>query len=138
MGFFDLQVNGYAGFDFKRRTMTLANSGLPYPIRCSGDGVTQIELPGVPLGAFAGSTYDELSFDLAAGDVFVFCSDGVSEANDALGREFGAERLLEVVSKVRGKTAREIVDAIFDAVHEFRGDTPPNDDMTAVTLKVTG
>ncbi len=80
-------------------------------IRCSGDGVTQIELPGVPLGAFAGSTYDELSFDLAAGEVFVFCSDGVSEANDALGREFGAERLLEVVSKVRGKTAREIVDA---------------------------
>jgi sigma-B regulation protein RsbU (phosphoserine phosphatase) len=128
----------YAVFDFKRRTVTLANSGLPYPIRCSGDSVSQIVLPGVPLGSFAGSTYDELSFDLAPGDVFVFCSDGVSEANDALGREFGAERLLEVVGKVRGKTAREIVDAIFDAVHEFRGETPPNDDMTAVTLKVTG
>ena len=55
----------YALFDFKRRTVTLANSGLPYPIRCSGDTVSQIELPGVPLGAFAGSTYDELSFDLA-------------------------------------------------------------------------
>jgi sigma-B regulation protein RsbU (phosphoserine phosphatase) len=128
----------YAVFDFKRRTVMLANSGLPYPIRCSGDSVSQIVLPGVPLGSFAGSTYDEVSFDLAPGDVFVFCSDGVSEANDALGREFGAERLLEVVSKVRGKTAREIVDAIFDAVHEFRGETPPNDDMTAVTLKVTG
>lgn len=128
----------YAVFEFKRRTVTLANSGLPYPIRCSGDSVSQIVLPGVPLGSFAGSTYDEVSFDLAPGDVFVFCSDGVSEANDALGREFGSERLLEVVSKVRGKTAREIVDAIFDAVHEFRGETPPNDDMTAVTLKVTG
>jgi len=128
----------YAVFDFKRRTVTLANSGLPYPIRCSGDSVSQIVLPGVPLGSFAGSTYDELSYDLAPGDVFVFCSDGVSEANDALGREFGADRLLEVVSKVRGKAAREIVDAIFDAVHEFRGETPPNDDMTAVTLKVTG
>jgi sigma-B regulation protein RsbU (phosphoserine phosphatase) len=128
----------YALFEFKRRTVTLANSGLPYPIRCSGDSVSQIVLPGVPLGSFAGSTYDEVSFDLAPGDVFVFCSDGVSEANDALGREFGAERLLEVVGKVRGKTAREIVDAIFDAVHEFRGETPPNDDMTAVTLKVTG
>src|ERR1700694_3832230 len=79
----------YAVFDFKRRTVTLANSGLPYPIRCSGDSVSQIVLPGVPLGSCAGSTYDELSFDLAPGDVFVFCSDGVSEANDALGREFG-------------------------------------------------
>jgi phosphoserine phosphatase RsbU/P len=128
----------YAVFDLKRRTVTLANSGLPYPIRCSGDSVAQIELPGVPLGSFAGSSYDEVSFDLAPGDLFVFCTDGVFEANDALGREFGAERLLEVVTSVRAGSTREIVDAIFGAVQEFRGDTPPNDDMTAVALKVTG
>jgi sigma-B regulation protein RsbU (phosphoserine phosphatase) len=126
----------YALFDFKRRTLTLANSGLPYPIRCSGDSVSQIELPGVPLGSFAGSSYDELSFDLSTGDVFVFCTDGVFEANDALGREFGAERLLEVVNEVRSRPAREIVDTIFAAVETFRGDTPPNDDMTAVALRV--
>jgi len=127
----------YAVFDFKRRNVTMANSGLPYPIRCSGESVGQIELPGVPLGSFAGTTYDELSFDLACGDVFVFCSDGVSEANDALGREFGAERLIEVVRGARQTTARELVDAIFAAVQEFRGDTPPNDDMTAVALRIT-
>ncbi len=103
----------YALFEFKRRMLTLANSGLPYPIRCSGDTVAQIVLPGVPLGSFAGSTYDELSFDLAPGDVFVFCTDGVFEANDALGREFGADRLLEVVRAERQKPARELVDAIF-------------------------
>jgi phosphoserine phosphatase RsbU/P len=128
----------YALFDLKRRVVTLANSGLPYPIRCSGDTVSQIELPGVPLGSFAGSTYDEISFDLTAGDLFIFCSDGVFEGNDALGREFGAERLLKVVAETRTKTAREIVDAIFGAVEEFRGHTPPNDDMTAVALRVTG
>jgi sigma-B regulation protein RsbU (phosphoserine phosphatase) len=127
----------YAVFDFKRRTVILANSGLPYPVRCSGDSVSQIELPGVPLGSFAGSTYDELSFDLNVGDLFVFCTDGVSEANDALGREFGAERLLEVVRGVRSRPAREIVDAIFAAVLEFRADTPPNDDMTAVAIRIT-
>jgi sigma-B regulation protein RsbU (phosphoserine phosphatase) len=127
----------YASFDFKRRTVVLANSGVPYPIRCSGSTVSQIELPGVPLGAFAGSTYDEITYDLAQGDVFVFCSDGVFEANDALGREFGTERLIEVVTAMRQKPARELVDAIFTAVQEFRGDTPPNDDMTAVALKIT-
>jgi sigma-B regulation protein RsbU (phosphoserine phosphatase) len=126
----------YAVFDFKRRTMTLANSGLPYPIRCSEGRAEQIALPGVPLGSFAGSTYDELSFDLARDDVFVFCTDGVFEANDALGREFGAERLLQVVNETRTKTAREIVDAIFAAVQDFRRETPPNDDMTAVALKL--
>jgi sigma-B regulation protein RsbU (phosphoserine phosphatase) len=127
----------YALFDFKRRTLMLANSGLPYPIRCSGENVSQIELPGLPLGAFAGSSYEELSFDLARNDAYVFCSDGVFEANDALGQEFGAERLLQVVSEVRDKSARELVDAIFAAVQAFRGDTPPNDDMTAVALKIT-
>jgi sigma-B regulation protein RsbU (phosphoserine phosphatase) len=127
----------YAVFDFKRRTVLMANSGLPYPIRCSGNVVSQIELPGVPLGSFAGSSYDELAFELAPGDVYVFFSDGVSEANDALGREFGYARLLAVVDRTRHRPAREIVDAIFADVQEFRGDTPPNDDMTAVALKIT-
>jgi phosphoserine phosphatase RsbU/P len=129
----------YAVFDLKRRTVTLANSGLPYPIRydAATKRATQIELPGVPLGSFAGSTYDEATLDLAAGDAYVFCSDGVFEANDGLGREFGAERLIQVVEKSSDQSARAIVDAIFAAVWSFRGDTPPNDDMTAVALKIT-
>jgi len=127
----------YAVFDLKRRSVTMSNSGLPYPIRCSGDTIEQLDLPGVPLGSFAGSTYDEVTYDLAAGDAFVFCSDGVFEANDALGREFGASRLLDVVRRERSGTSRQIVDSIFAAVQDFRGDTLPNDDMTAVALRVT-
>lgn len=137
----------YAVFDLKRRKVTLANSGLPYPIRSTragrerGDppaGLAQIELAGVPLGAFAGSSYDELTFDLAQGDAFVFCTDGIFDASDALGREFGAARLLRVVDDLREASARELVDGIFAAVEDFRGETPPADDMTAVALKVTG
>ena len=127
----------YALFDFKRRSVTIANSGLPYPVRCRGDEVSQIVLPGIPLGAFAGSKYDELTFDLAAGDVFVFCSDGVFEANDAEGREFGAERLLKAVGDTRQKPAKDIVAAILAAVQEFRGGAPPNDDLTTLAVKIT-
>jgi sigma-B regulation protein RsbU (phosphoserine phosphatase) len=126
----------YALFDLKRRSVTLANSGLPYPIRCGGDEVSQILLPGVPLGSFAGSSYEEVTFDLAAGDMYVFCSDGVFEANDALGREFGAERLVEVVKQHCRASARDVVNAVFQAVEDFRGDTPANDDMTAVAVKI--
>ncbi len=127
----------YAVFDFKRRTVVLANSGLPYPVRCSGGVVARIELAGVPLGSFAASSYEEVSYDLAPGDVYVFCTDGIFEANDALGREFGAERLIEVVERTAQGSASAMVDAIFAAVQEFRGDTPPNDDMTAVVLRIT-
>jgi sigma-B regulation protein RsbU (phosphoserine phosphatase) len=128
----------YTIFDLKRRTMTLANSGLPYPIRCTVDGCAQIELPGVPLGSFNGSTYDEMTFSLQQGDVFVFCTDGVFEAMNGLGQEFTASRLLDVVGRSRELPSGKIVEAIFQAVAEWRGDTPPNDDMTAVAVRITG
>jgi sigma-B regulation protein RsbU (phosphoserine phosphatase) len=131
----------YAVFDFKRRTVVLANSGLPYPIRSvaptdAAERPAPIELPGVPLGSFAGSSYDEVTFDLATGDLFVFCTDGIFEAFDALGREFGAARLADVVEATRERSSREVVDAIFAAVQDFRGDVTPNDDMTAVAIKI--
>ena len=85
----------YAAFDFKKRQLVMANSGLPYPIRRS-DGVSApIQLPGVPLGSFPGTTYEELTFDLKAGDLYVFCTDGIHEAENDLGQEFGAARLIE-------------------------------------------
>ena len=127
----------YALFDLKRRTVVLANSGLPYPVRCSGDSAAQIVLPGVPLGSFAGSTYDEASFDLVAGDVYVFCSDGIFEANDDRGREFGVQRLTSVVLESRKLPARAIVESIYAAVTDFRGEQPAKDDMTVVALRIT-
>jgi sigma-B regulation protein RsbU (phosphoserine phosphatase) len=134
----------YSVFDFKRRTVTLANAGLPYPIlkrrgrSPEAEPAQQIELPGVPLGSFPGSSYDEVALDLRPGDLFVFCSDGVTEAQDALLREFGVERLLAVVNGTHDLPAREIVDAIFSGVQEFRGEHPPNDDTTALVVKITG
>ena len=127
----------YAIFDLKRRTMTMSNSGLPYPIRCTADVCAQIELPGVPLGSFPGSTYDELTFALHAGDVYVFCTDGVFEAMNEQGQEFTAARLLDVVARSRELPAGGIVEAVFRAVADWRGDEPPNDDMTAVAVKIT-
>jgi phosphoserine phosphatase RsbU/P len=127
----------YAFFDLKRRTVALANSGLPYPIRCTGQDCAPIEVAGVPLGSFGGISYDEASFDLHAGDLFVFCTDGVFEAVGADGGEFGVSRLLATVREVHQEPARAVVDAIFEEVRRFRGDTPPNDDLTAVAVRIT-
>lgn len=129
----------YTIFDFKRRTLTISNAAVPYPIRKRrGTPAAQIELPGMPLGSFSGSHYDELTLDLQPGDLFVFSTDGVTEAQDALMREFGSERLLAVIDQNYERSAAEIVDAIFAAVGEFRGDTPPNDDTTAVVVRIAG
>ncbi len=127
----------YAMFDLKGRNLTLANSGLPYPIRCSESGCGQIEIPGVPLGAFSGITYDAVTIPLTVGDAFVFCTDGIHEAMNETNAEFGAKRVIDVVSRHRHDSARGIVDAVFDAVRSFRGEAPQNDDMTAVAVKIT-
>jgi sigma-B regulation protein RsbU (phosphoserine phosphatase) len=127
----------YGLFDLKRRTLTLANSGVPYPIRANAETCAQIELPGVPLGSFDGTTYDEVSVPLHAGDVFVFCSDGVFEAMNDRGEEFGSTRLLEVVARARQMAPSDIVQAIKVAVEEHRAGFPANDDMTIVAVKLT-
>jgi phosphoserine phosphatase RsbU/P len=127
----------YSVFDLKRRTFTMANSGVPYPIRASGDTVAPIELPGVPLGTFFGVTYDEVTLPIAVDDVFVFSSDGVSEAMNTRGEEFGSQRLIEVVRASRQLPAKDIVAAIVNAVEDHRAGAASNDDTTVVVLKLT-
>ena len=128
----------YAAFDLKKRQLVIANSGLPYPIRRSNGVSAPIELPGVPLGAFPSSTYEELTFDLKPGDIFVFCSDGIYEAQDDLGDEFGSTRLVAVVDRLAEEPAQAIVNGVFEAVDAFRTGGAPADDMTTVVLKITG
>ncbi len=126
----------YALFDVKRRTVTLSNSGVPYPLKMTAAGdIEWIDVTGVPLGSFPGIEYDECIVPYAKGDVFVFYSDGVSEAMNASGDEFGRDNIAEVVQSRRGGSAREIVDAIFAAVAAFRGDALQNDDITAVAVR---
>ena len=127
----------YAFFDLQQRVLTLSNSGLPYPLYCTERECGQIELPGVPLGSFPGVTYDEVAIPLNRGDLFVACTDGIFEAMNADGIEFGATRLLEVVHANREAPARAIVDAIFESVGEFTGGGVHVDDMTAVAVKIT-
>jgi sigma-B regulation protein RsbU (phosphoserine phosphatase) len=93
-------------------------------------------MPGLPLGSFSMSTYDEISLDLQSGDVFVFCSDGISETFNAIGEEFTSSRVMEVTLANRERPARDIVQAIFGAVQSFRGDARQTDDQTVVVVKI--
>jgi sigma-B regulation protein RsbU (phosphoserine phosphatase) len=128
----------YTFFDLDRRVATMANSGLPYPIYCSGTRCSQIELPGVPLGSFAGVTYDEIELELQPKDLLVFCTDGIFETSDERGSEFGSRRACEIVERYRDAPVQTIVDAMFAAVIEFRGAAAQTDDMTVVAVRYNG
>ncbi len=126
----------YAQFDMKARTVVVANSGLPYPLRWSGGRVAPITIAGVPLGTFEGTTYDEVTLSLESGDIFMFCTDGVFEAVNLQGEEFGVRRTVAVLEALSGHGAQAIVDGIFDAVNEFSGRAHLPDDMTVVAVRI--
>jgi sigma-B regulation protein RsbU (phosphoserine phosphatase) len=128
----------YAVFDLRQHVVTMANSGLPYPIRCSADGSScqQIEMPGVPLGSFGTTSYDEIVLPAHAGDVFVFCSDGIFETFNEDGLELGAGPIIDIVRTHRDRPASEIVAKIFDTMSAFRGTAMQTDDQTAVVVRI--
>lgn len=123
-------------FEFKKKVVTFANSGLPFPVKCTNGKAEQINLPGIPLGSFGSSQYDDFEIPLAVGDVFVLCSDGIFEAFDEQGQEFGAARVIDIIERTCGQPATEIVNEVLVAVQTFCGEAPQADDRTAVVVKI--
>lgn len=126
----------YAMFEFKKKVVTFANSGLPFPVKWAQGKAVQLDMPGVPLGSFGTSKYEDFQFQLEAGDIYVLCSDGIFEAFNEASQEFGAARVLEVIERSHAKPAKEIVNDVFNAVQLFCGDAPQSDDRTVVVVKI--
>jgi sigma-B regulation protein RsbU (phosphoserine phosphatase) len=125
-----------AVWDDKKKTMRVANSGLPRPIYCHEGHSRMLEAAGLPLGMFAEVSYDEVFIHAHPGDIFVFFSDGILDASNAKDEQFGRVRLEQVIDKHWRRSAGQIVIAIFDAVDKFAEGVPVFDDQTAVVLKV--
>ncbi len=126
----------YAALDPETLQLRYANAALPRPVHISRKDCCELGEGGLPSGLFAGSRYDEYSAQLEPGDAVLFFTDGISEARNSSGDDFGTERVVEVCQKHRSAAADELLARVFDAVDAFAGDAPPHDDMTAIVLKV--
>jgi sigma-B regulation protein RsbU (phosphoserine phosphatase) len=128
---------GYALFDFPARSLRLANSGLPYPLlyRAATGRCTAVEVGGLPLGTFESSTYDEVAIELAPGDVFVFHTDGLTEARTSHD-DYGTTRLMAQVERLGALSASQVAEGILEDLELFLGDNLPADDVTLVVVKV--
>jgi sigma-B regulation protein RsbU (phosphoserine phosphatase) len=127
----------YALLDESDMSLRIANSGLPYPYRCGKNGKAElVEISGLPLGLFGSVEYDEVKFETQAGDVFLFFSDGISDAQNETGVVFGMNRLARVLERHRKAAASEIMNAVFAAVNAFVGSVEAFDDQTVAVLKI--
>jgi serine phosphatase RsbU (regulator of sigma subunit) len=108
-----------------------------YVLDAAGAGKRLLTSTGMPLGVIPDADFEPApSVALAPGDVLVFLTDGVVEAQAAAGPPFGANGALAVVRAHLGRPAREIVAELFRAVQAHCGAGAQADDMTVVIVKV--
>ncbi|MBK8149198.1 MAG: SpoIIE family protein phosphatase [Acidobacteria bacterium] len=112
------------------------NAGHNPPLIGRADGrIEQLESGGFPLGIMPMAEYELGQTRLASGDVLVIYSDGVSEAANLKGDEFGLERLSEVVAKNLTASASGLRDKVESALSSFTQSAPAGDDITLVIVK---
>ena len=118
--------------------LAYCNGGQEPPLVLGKQGLQWLEAGGPVLGLLPGATYEHDTVTLEAGDLVVVCSDGVTEARNAAGEEFGRERLIEAVSGTHGSKPEAVLERLFEAVRRFSEGTPQGDDITALVLEYRG
>ncbi|HXC42719.1 MAG TPA: GAF domain-containing protein [Candidatus Dormibacteraeota bacterium] len=126
----------YAVWEDENSTLLVSNSGLPRPVYVH-DGKNQvIEATGLPLGLFDDADYDEFTFRMKPGDMFVFFSDGILDARNRKGELLGRGRVEKIIEDCAGKSADCVVDSLFKAAAEHSAGVEAFDDQTVVAIKV--
>ena len=130
----------YAQVDEPRRQLRYVNAGHnpPYLVRQAAGavGITELKEGGTVIGLFPSMTYDEARIDLQPGDLVVAFTDGVTEAVNPAGEEFGEERLKRLLTESVGETAPEVSARLFAGVREWIGSAEQHDDITVVVLSM--
>jgi sigma-B regulation protein RsbU (phosphoserine phosphatase) len=128
----------YAIWKDEERNLQIANSGLPRPIYCKQGKIERVEAVGLPLGLFDVVEHEQIAFNAAPGDVFVFFSDGLVDATSPEGVLFGRGRIEKIVEQNWHLNADDLVKTLFQAVKDHTAGAEQFDDQTVVALKVKG
>ncbi len=118
--------------------LSYCNGGQDPPLVLRRNTIEWLETGGPVLGLLPGASYEFDSVTLEAGDLVVICSDGVAEARNMAGEEFGRERLLEAMQGCHGSKPAAVLERLFAAVKTFSEGTPQGDDITGLVLRYRG
>ena len=127
----------YGILDLRNGTFRYCNGGHNPPRLVRGDSRVEM-LPttgNVVLGVFPGHDYVDREVKLAPGDSLFLYTDGITEAQNGSNEEFGEERLDGQLEALNHAPARDVVNGVVDAVHQFVQDTAQSDDITCIALR---
>ncbi len=127
----------YAIFDLKNKSVDFANGGhLPVLYIGKGKKAEFLDVDeGMPLGLIEGE-YSQKVISFNRGDMFVFYTDGITEAMNYRREMYGSQRLVSVVEKLKGFSAGSILDDIEKDVRRFEPKSTQHDDITVIVVKI--
>lgn len=128
----------YVRFDLRHKQLDFVDCGHPRAIHYRADTKTLELLSGdnMPLGVVEGGTYSQVSVPFNPNDIFLFYSDGVTDAYNSHGIYFGEDRLIACVQKNTSLDPADLCLKIREAVAEFSGTHAVTDDFTCLAVKI--
>lgn len=127
-----------ASWDAAASTLRYINAGHNPPLlRRAAGGIQPLETGGLPCGTFADAVYDTGRVEIAPGDLLVIYTDGVVEAENESGGEYGLDRLMEFV-RTAISSAEGIQQQLFASIDAFTGKAPQHDDVTCMIVQFAG
>jgi sigma-B regulation protein RsbU (phosphoserine phosphatase) len=116
-------------------TFVYCNGGHNAPVLLRHGPVSRLETGGTILGMFEAASYDQETLTLEPGDTLVAFSDGISDAQNPVGEDYGEDRLIACLEANRGAPPVEMRDALLASVRSFVSGAMPSDDMTVLVLR---
>jgi sigma-B regulation protein RsbU (phosphoserine phosphatase) len=129
----------YATFDQSTQLLTYVNAGHNPPLYLRADETgdfRQLTAGGLIAGAFEDSAYEQESVQMKANDLLFLYTDGLTEALNLTGEEFGAARIMETLKSYASLSVNQIRDEVVKRVKEWCFGMPLYDDLTFVVMKV--
>ena len=123
-------------YDPKAGTLTYSNAGHNHPYIVSDRLIELDGAAGIAAGIFDGQEYEQETVALKTGDTLFLYTDGVNEAENSSGEQFGTETLEEELKKYLSSDSVNIEEEVLKAVKAFSGDADQSDDITILTLRL--
>jgi sigma-B regulation protein RsbU (phosphoserine phosphatase) len=127
----------YGILDFTALSLCYANAGHPGPVVLSDGAAPRVlQNSGLPVGVMEQAEYEDAELALRSGDRFWLYSDGLPEAMNPTGEQFGTERLLAEFHACSSEALSDAVRRVLRAIETWAGERGPQDDISLVAFEV--
>jgi phosphoserine phosphatase RsbU/P len=126
-----------AEYDSSNCTFSYVNAGHNPPVLLRGADVIHLNEGGVPLGILQDAKYDAGQIQLRSGDLLAIYTDGVVEAENVSGHEFGESMMINSLRSVPGGTAKQVIRQLMANIEGFVATAPQHDDITCLVMRCT-